>query len=254
MPNRILTESICTSDGIDALSWFEEVLFYRLMVNCDDYGRFDGRAAVIKSRLFPLKDNITAKSIGAAINKLVSAELVVLYEFEDKPYLHLPSWDKHQIVRAKRSKYPAPEESCLTVQASESKCKQMQANVPVIQSESNPNPNPNPNPNTACADNVEEVAIYAAIVSCLNDAVGANYKATTPKTRGLIKARLAEGFTLEDFQTVIRKKAAAWKGTDMGKFLRPETLFGTKFEGYLNEAESKKCVIWEEDVDLEGIF
>ena len=59
MPNRIIKESICTSDSIDSLSWFEEVLFYRLIVNCDDYGRFDGRPSIIKSRLFPLKENLT---------------------------------------------------------------------------------------------------------------------------------------------------------------------------------------------------
>lgn len=133
MPNRIIKESVCTSESIDQLSWFEEVLFYRMIVNCDDYGRFDGRPAVIKSRLFPLKDNITAKSIDAAINKLVSAELVVLYVFEGKPYLHLPSWDKHQQIRAKRSKYPAPADA---ITSFDSTCNQMISNVPVIQSES----------------------------------------------------------------------------------------------------------------------
>ncbi len=133
MPNRIIKESVCTSESIDQLSWFEEVLFYRMIVNCDDYGRFDGRPAVIKSRLFPLKDNITAKSIDAAINKLVSAELVVLYVFEGKPYLHLPSWDKHQQIRAKRSKYPAPADA---ITSFDSTCNQMLSNVPVIQSES----------------------------------------------------------------------------------------------------------------------
>ena len=55
MPNRIIKESVCTSDSVDGLSWFEEVFFYRLIVNCDDYGRFDARPAVLKSRLFPLK-------------------------------------------------------------------------------------------------------------------------------------------------------------------------------------------------------
>ena len=55
MPNRIIRESICTSESIDGLSWFEEVLFYRLIVSCDDFGRYDGRAAIIKNRLFPLK-------------------------------------------------------------------------------------------------------------------------------------------------------------------------------------------------------
>lgn len=143
MPNRIIKESICTSDSLDTLSWFEEVLFYRLIVNCDDYGRFDGRAAVIKSRLFPLKDNLTVKAVDAALNKLVSAELVVLYAFEDKPYLYLPTWDKHQQIRAKRSKYPAPEDGVIS---NDINCNHLSAYVPVIQSESNPNTNPNPNP------------------------------------------------------------------------------------------------------------
>ena len=140
MPNRIIKESICTSDSLDKLSWFEEVMFYRLIVNCDDYGRFDGRAAVIKSRLFPLKDNITVKAVEAAINKLVSAELVVLYVFEGKPYLHLPTWDSHQQIRAKRSKYPSPDDAdktiCNHMISDDIKCTRNP-----IQSESNPNPN-----------------------------------------------------------------------------------------------------------------
>ena len=142
MPNRILKESICTSDSIDSLTWFEEVLFYRLMVSCDDYGRFDGRPAVIKSRLFPLKKKLTIKSVDAAINKLANAELVALYEFEGKPYLHLPTWDKHQQIRAKRSKYPEPTADMITHDII---CNQMQAYAPVIQSESESESESNPN-------------------------------------------------------------------------------------------------------------
>ena len=138
MPNRIIKESICTSDSIDNLTWFEEVMFYRLIVNCDDYGRFDGRAAVIKSRLFPLKDNITVKAVKDAIDKLVSVELVTLYVFEGKPYLHLPTWDNHQQIRAKRSKYPSPDDAdttiCNHMISDDIKCPRNP-----IQSESNPN-------------------------------------------------------------------------------------------------------------------
>lgn len=126
MPNRIIKESICCSDSVDALSWFEEVLFYRLIVSCDDYGRFDGRAAIIKNRLFPLKENLTIKAVNNAINKLASVGLVALYEFEGKPYLYLPTWNEHQSIRAKRSKYPAPKEN---VKSSASNCKQMHADA-----------------------------------------------------------------------------------------------------------------------------
>ena len=52
MPNRILKESICTSESIDRLSWLEEVTFYRLIVNCDDYGRMDARPPILRARLF----------------------------------------------------------------------------------------------------------------------------------------------------------------------------------------------------------
>lgn len=135
MPNRLIKESICSSDSIDKLSWFEEVLFYRLIVNCDDYGRYDGRAAIIKNRLFPLKENLTVKAVTAAINSLASAGLVTLYVFEGKPYLYLPTWNKHQSIRAKKSKYPQPPEGSTS---SENICMQMLADAPVIQS--NPNP------------------------------------------------------------------------------------------------------------------
>ena len=140
MPNRILKESICTSDSIDSLTWFEECLFYRMIVNCDDFGRFDGRIAVIKNRLFPLKENLTLKTVSDAINNLARAGLVMPYECDGKPFLYLPSWNEHQNVRAKRSKYPEPD----NVNTYDCKCMQMNANVPDIQS----NPNPIRNPNT----------------------------------------------------------------------------------------------------------
>ena len=78
--------------------------------------------------------------------------------------------------------------------------------------------------------------ISAQVVAYLNQKTGANYKAKTPKTVKLIKDRQKEGFTLEDFYTVIDKKVLLWgKDLKMQAFLRPETLFGTKFESYLNE-------------------
>ena len=77
------------------------------------------------------------------------------------------------------------------------------------------------------------------IVEYLNKKSGKNYKPNTNKTIGLIKARHNEGFSILDFKSVIDKKCSDWIGTDMEKFLRPETLFGTKFEGYLNEKPNK---------------
>lgn len=79
-----------------------------------------------------------------------------------------------------------------------------------------------------------------AIVQFLNEKTGSHYRASSAKTKKLIHARLKEGFTVDDFERVIVKKCKDWKNdSKMSKYLRPETLFGTKFEGYLNEFDSK---------------
>ena len=131
MPNRIIKESIRTSDSINSLNWFEECLFYRLVVSCDDYGRFDGRPAIIKGTCFPLKDNVTVKAINDALKKLATAELVNLYTVDGKPYLSLPTWERHQTRRASKSKYPSPDDGEMI--SSENNCMQMNADVHVFE-------------------------------------------------------------------------------------------------------------------------
>ena len=75
----------------------------------------------------------------------------------------------------------------------------------------------------------------AAVVDYLNEKAGTHYRAGVAKTQSLIKARAKEGFTEADFRTVIDKKCADWIGTEYEQYLRPQTLFGTKFESYLNQ-------------------
>ena len=81
--------------------------------------------------------------------------------------------------------------------------------------------------------------IYSSVIDYLNkktERTGKEkYSSTSVKTQTLIKARLREKYELEDFKTVIDKKCKEWLGTDMEKYLRPETLFGNKFESYLKQ-------------------
>ncbi|MGE8038177.1 phage replisome organizer N-terminal domain-containing protein [Lysinibacillus sp. NPDC093692] len=78
--------------------------------------------------------------------------------------------------------------------------------------------------------------LYKEIIDYLNQKANKKYKHTSQKTQTLIKARFKEQFTLEDFKQVIDIKTAQWLTDDkMSVYLRPETLFGTKFESYLNE-------------------
>lgn len=82
---------------------------------------------------------------------------------------------------------------------------------------------------------------YAEVVASLNEAAGTSYRPSSRKTRQLIRARWSEGFRLNDFETVIATMAAAWRDDPkMSAYLRPETLFGTKFESYLNRSTPRR--------------
>ena len=77
---------------------------------------------------------------------------------------------------------------------------------------------------------------FKEIIEYLNQRTGKKFKDSSKATQRHIKAKFDEGFSLEDFKRVIDWKSSEWIGTEMEKYLRPETLFGTKFEGYLNAA------------------
>ena len=132
MPNRIIKESICTSDTIDRLSPEEEIFFYRLIVNCDDYGRIDARPQILRAKCFPLRlDQVDDCKVIDWLYKLEEVGLVQIYEVDSRKYIQIVTWNDHQQIRAKKSKYPAPDDS---LKSFDIKCNQMQSNVPVIQS------------------------------------------------------------------------------------------------------------------------
>lgn len=81
----------------------------------------------------------------------------------------------------------------------------------------------------------KNLEVYEEIISHLNHKANTLYRPSAKLNQKYIDARLAEGYTVDNFITVIDKKSAEWIGTDMEKYLRPETLFGNKFEGYLNQ-------------------
>lgn len=134
MPNRIIKESICTSDNLNELTPEQEVFFYRLMVSCDDFGRMDARPQILLAKCFPLKlDSVSVKDIDNWLQVLVHRELVTLYEADGKPYLYMTTWDRHQQKRAKNSKYPAPPANDINntgMISDDIKCNHVQSNVP----------------------------------------------------------------------------------------------------------------------------
>lgn len=145
------------------MSWFEECFYHRLWTACDDYGRMDARPAILKARLFPLKERLALKDIEGALRALADIGCVKLYDCDGRPYLYLPTWEVHQNIRAKKSKYPAPN----SVNAHENICMQMQADASKcprnpIQSVSESNPN-------VCPEEIHPPGLISAITLTLND-------------------------------------------------------------------------------------
>ena len=141
MPNRIIKESICTSENIDSLTAFEETFFIRLIVNCDDFGRMDARPKLLSSKLYPLRD-VKPSQMESCLNSLAKQGLITLYTVDDHDYLQMNTWNKHQQVRARKSKYPSPNEGiCKQMISDDIKCPRnpIQSNTNPIQSESESN-------------------------------------------------------------------------------------------------------------------
>ena len=88
------------------------------------------------------------------------------------------------------------------------------------------------------------------VIDYLNSKLGTSYRANASKNKRLIDARIREGYQLQDFKKVIDHKYTDWHDDQqMSKYLRPETLFGTKFEGYLNEKQTASALLTNEERD-----
>jgi len=92
----------------------------------------DSRAAILRAKCYPLQvDRVSQDDIKQWLAELVAADLIVRYQANGGEYLQMRTWERHQQIRAKRSKYP-------DMQSSDINCDQMQSDVPVIQSNTNP--------------------------------------------------------------------------------------------------------------------
>jgi hypothetical protein len=134
MPNRILKESILTSETIDRFSLEEERLFFRLIVNCEDYGRMEAKPAIVRAKCFPLKldaeGNFTIKlsQIVEWLYGLTKQGTICIYENKGKYYLQFLNWVDHQQTRALKPKYPSFDDEESTLIDPELICNQLISN------------------------------------------------------------------------------------------------------------------------------
>ncbi|MBN1548485.1 MAG: conserved phage C-terminal domain-containing protein [Syntrophaceae bacterium] len=216
---------------------------------------------MIKVEILPYDDC----DIESLLDQLCEAGLIIRYEIEGVHYGCVPKFLKHQKphVREAESTIPAPDsqtQSSILVRpghdlgdAKEDARHCQDALNPSSLNPSSLNPS-SLNPSSLNPSSLNEESpeldsglrpsnggppLYAEIIVYLNSATGKDFKLETKATRRLIKARWVEGFRLEHFKAVIDRKVRKW-GNDpkMMDYLRPETLFGPKFDSYLNEVDN----------------
>lgn len=109
MPNRMIKESMLSSDKIASLSDFEFRLWIGLILSADDMGRGDARAAIIKGRVFPLLGQVSPENVEDALHALAAKGCISFYTAGGKPYFWFPTWSEHQRIRNIKPKYPDPQ-------------------------------------------------------------------------------------------------------------------------------------------------
>ena len=103
--------------------------------------------------------------------------------------------------------------------------------------------------NTKTENNNNIFLICQEVISYLNLKAKKNFKVDTASHQKFIKARLKEGYVLEDFKKVVDIMVAKWKGTEYEQYLQPQTLFGNKMDNYLNQPMPKRSTILTSTVD-----
>ena len=207
------------------------------------------------SGVFLLNDRIpyTEEMLATIFRKEVNTVRFALKTFSDFGMIELinnvitiPNWNKHQTLDAYEKK---KERDRIYQKEKRAKQKLLIESSKKSSDKSNDNSSDTSSDVVALEEDKEkeeereediDINIYSEIIDYLNYKANTNYRVNNKKTRASINARITEGFTVEDFKKVIDIKSSEWLNTNMQQYLRPETLFGTKFEGYLNQKITKQ--------------
>ena len=103
--------------------------------------------------------------------------------------------------------------------------------------------------NTKTENNNNKLLICKEVISYLNLKAKKNFKVDTASHHKFIKARIKEGYTLEDFKKVVDIMSTKWVGTEYEQYLQPQTLFGNKMDNYLNTTMPRRAQLLANAVD-----
>ncbi len=225
----MIDNCISVSEKINDLSLKEAFIYTWIIPHLDDWGRVTGSPRKLKALIFPLKKEISVSFIEKTLAKFKEIGLFLWEEVDNIPVLQQPfeEFKEHQSIsesKRSKSKYPEILETSQEMPRIPKKCQEIPAQV-----------------------KLREDKIIKDIISYLNDKTKKNFRPDSKIAIKNITARLNENYTIEDFKKVIDIKCSHWlepkKGeADMSIYLTPDTLFGNKFEKYLNQNKSREAI------------
>lgn len=230
---RMIDNCISVSEKINDLSLREAFIYTWIIPHLDDWGRITGSSRKLKALVFPMKKEISISYIEKALIKFKEIGLFLWENIDGITVLQQPfeEFNEHQSIsesKRAKSKYP---EILDTSQETPRNAKKRQENPAQVKLRE---------------VKLREDNIIRQIISYLNLKAKKNFRVDSKIAVKNITARLNEKYTLDDFKKVIDIKCSHWlnpqKGeTDMSIYLSPDTLFGNKFEKYLNQNANKEA-------------
>jgi uncharacterized phage protein (TIGR02220 family) len=239
--SRNIKPGFFVNDDLASLEPLCRLLFIGLWTIADREGRLEDKPKKIKAQVLPYDDC----DVDQLLFDLAAAGFINRYQPENYcPCIQIIKFCKHQNPHhaEKASELPAPDKSRIkpVVDLGESDTYPADSLNPLTDSLNPINDSCNPESGqcetSAASNNSESKIPHKEIIDLLNECSGKDFKYSTKATQEHINARWREGFTIEDFEKVIRHKSTQWKDDPkMNPYLRPSTLFSPKFESYLNE-------------------
>ncbi|MER2095106.1 MAG: conserved phage C-terminal domain-containing protein [Aerococcus urinaeequi] len=242
---RMFSKRITDTDIFTDMPLSTQCLYFHLNMNGDDDGFVDNTKRV-------------QKMIGASdddLKLLFAKEFLIPFE---SGVVVIKDWKVHNYIRGDRYQETVytDEKSQLTID----KVGKYKLGIPVVDQTTYQRETQDRIGKDRLGKDKEDIvgqpdiASFKLVVDYLNQQTGKQYKPSSKATQRLITARLNEGFSVEDFKQVIDNKVADWiNDKKFSEYLRPETLFGTKFESYLNQKSNVKQAPAADRYDLEHL-
>jgi len=240
---RTIKPDFWEDEGLAELDLVTRLIYVALWNESDDEGRLRGSPRYLRARLFPYDEEL---DMGLHLSSLKATGRLREYSCRGQTYLFLPNFNRHQrISKPSKSRLPNPEEyqevpthSDTPTGKVEEEGQWERERERERERECGASPTAPTSPKARASGHAVADAICIDAVRHLNIAAGTRYATDAGSTRKLIRALVAKRHTLAEMRQVIDAKALEWRATDMAKYLRPSTLFGSKFEQYFAELQN----------------